>query len=103
MSGNLGHRAPPRKRRGRGFREEECGYADPMSTAWLIAAIPGTLAFLAIILALSAVAEERFLSPRSLILAVVRARRNTPEYAEAYVARQLEQLLADQRGRPARP
>lgn len=74
-----------------------------MSTAWLIAAIPGTLAFLAVILALSAVAEERFLSPRSLILAVVRARRSTPEYAEAYVARQFEKLLADQPGRPARP
>lgn len=70
-----------------------------MPTAWLIAAIPGTVVLLAAILALSAIAEQRFLSPRSLILAAVRARRSTPEYAEAYVARQLEQLLRDQPGR----
>ncbi|MDP9404351.1 MAG: hypothetical protein M3P85_13725 [Actinomycetota bacterium] len=70
-----------------------------MSAGWLIATIPGTLVLLAAILALSALAEQHFLSPRSLVLAVVRARRNTPEYAEVYVARQLEQLLRDQPGR----
>lgn len=72
-----------------------------MSTAWLIAAIPGTVLLLAAILALSALAEQRFLSPRSLVLATVRARRTSPEYAEAYVARQFEVLLRDQPGRPA--
>lgn len=71
-----------------------------MSTAWLIAAIPGTVILLAAILALSALAEQRFLSPRSMILATVRARRTTPEYAEAYVARQFEVLLRDRPGRP---
>lgn len=72
-----------------------------MSTAWLIAAIPGTVLLLAAILALSALAEQRFLSPRSLVLATVRARRTSPEYAEAYVTRQFEVLLRDQPGRPA--
>jgi len=54
---------------------------------------------LAAILALSALAEQHFLSPRSLVLATVRARRTTPEYAEAYVARQFELLLRDKPGR----
>lgn len=71
-----------------------------MSTVWLIAAIPGTVLVLAAILALSALAEQRFLSPRSMVLATVRARRTTPEYAEAYVARQFEVLL---RAQPVRP
>lgn len=70
-----------------------------MSTAWLIAAIPGTVALMAALLALSGFVEQHLLSPRSLILGAVRARYNTPEYAEAFVARQLEILLLQQ---PAR-
>lgn len=73
-----------------------------MSPAWLLAAVPGTVMLLAAILALSALAEQHFLSPRSLILAAVRSRRSTPEYAEAYVARQFELLLRDQPGRAPR-
>lgn len=67
----------------------------------MIAAIPGTVLLLAAILALSAFAEQRFLSPRSLILGAVRARHNTPEYAEAFVARQFDLLLLRQAGRSA--
>ena len=69
-----------------------------MSTAWLLATIPGTLLLLVGILYLSALAEERFLSPRSLILGVMRVRGNTPEYVEAFVARQLAQVLRDHPG-----
>lgn len=70
-----------------------------MNGAWALMAVPGTVLLLAAVLYLSAVAEQRFLSPRSLILGVVRARRSTPEFAEAFVARQFELLLSkEQRG-----
>lgn len=78
------------------------GYEEAMSPVVLLLSIPGTLVLLAAVLVLSAMAEERFLSPRSLVISVVRTRNNTPEYAEAFVARQLEQLLADQT-RTSRP
>ncbi|MEO7836832.1 MAG: hypothetical protein ABIS21_04245 [Acidimicrobiales bacterium] len=70
-----------------------------MSPGWLIATIPATVLLLATILALSALVEQHVLSPRSMLLAVVRGRRNTPEYTEAYVARQFELMLRDQPGR----
>lgn len=72
-----------------------------MPTVWLLSAIPGTVLLLSAVLFLSAYAERRILSPRSLILSVVRARRNSPEYAEAFVARQFERLLAEQAQAPA--
>lgn len=71
------------------------GYTGAVTAGWLLLSIPLTLAMLAAILFLSALAERRFLSPRSLILSVTRFRRNTPEYAEAFVARQFERLLRD--------
>lgn len=52
---------------------------------------------LAAVLELSAVAECRLLSPRKLILGAVRARRNTPDFTEAFVAGQFERLLREQR------
>jgi hypothetical protein len=64
-------------------------------SAWLLLMIPGTLALLSAVLFLSAFTEEHFLSPRSLILSTVRARRSSPEYAEAFVARQFERLLRE--------
>lgn len=70
-----------------------------MRNGWWLLAVPGTSLLLGAILYLSAVAEERFLSPRSLILGVVRARRNTPEFAEAFVARQFERILKKQAAR----
>lgn len=64
-------------------------------SAWLLLSIPATPLLLGAVLLLSAQAEERFLSPRSLILSATRARRNSPEYAEAFVARQFERLLRE--------
>ncbi len=54
---------------------------------------------LTVILALSAAAERRFLSARSLIVGVARARRGTPEFAEAFVARQFERMLREESAR----
>ena len=64
-------------------------------SAVLLLTVPGTLALLSVVLWVSALADKRFLSPRSLILSAARARRTTPEYTEAFVARQFERLLRD--------
>ncbi|HEX2701405.1 MAG TPA: hypothetical protein VHM89_14490 [Acidimicrobiales bacterium] len=69
-----------------------------MSTPWFLLAVPGTCAVLSAILYLSAVAERRLLSPRRLILGAARARRSSPEFAEAFVARQFERLLREESG-----
>ena len=61
--------------------------------AWFLLAVPGTILLLGALLFVSAAAEERFLSPRSLIRSVVLSERNTPEFAEAFVAREFERLL----------
>ena len=67
---------------------------------WLVLlAVPGTSGLLSLVLFMSAVAEDHFLSPRSLIRGAVRARNNTPEYAEAFVARQFERLLREESAR----
>lgn len=70
-----------------------------MTSSWLLIAVPGTCVLLASILYLSAMAEQRFMSARSLILGVVRARGNTPEFAEKFVARQFERLLREEAAR----
>ena len=70
-----------------------------MRGAWLLLAVPGTSVLLAVILALSAAAERHFLSARSLIVGVARARRGTPEFAEAFVARQFERILREESAR----
>ncbi len=64
-------------------------------SAWPLLAVPATLLLLAAVLYLSAFAESRFLCPRSLIVSAVRTRRTTPEYVEAFVARQYERLLQE--------
>jgi hypothetical protein len=69
-----------------------------MSAAWALVVVPGTCALLAGLLFMSAYAEQRFLSPRSLIRRAVRA-RNSPEFAEAFVARQFERLLREESAR----
>ncbi len=61
----------------------------------LLLTLPAALAIPCGILMLSAVAEQRILSPRSLILSTARARHNTPELAEVLVAREFERLLKD--------
>ena len=70
-----------------------------MAASVLLMFVPGTVALLAAVLFLSALAEERFLSSRSLIVGVVRTKGNTPEYAEAFVAKEFDRLLRVQQGR----
>lgn len=64
-------------------------------SSWLILSVPGTFAVLAAVLWVSAVAEQRFLSPRSLILSAARGRRSTPEFTEEFVAKQFDRLLRE--------
>ena len=64
-----------------------------MPTWLLLLSIPVALAIPSLLLALSAMVEERVLSPRSMILSAVRARRSPPEFTEALVAREFERLL----------
>jgi hypothetical protein len=59
----------------------------------LLLSIPVTVLLLAGVLFLSALVEQRFLSPRAVVLSTVRARRSTPEYTETLVAKQFEDLL----------
>ena len=81
---------------GAGFRPEAAGYEAFVNSVLALLAVPGTIVLLAAILYMSAFADRRFLSPRSLILGVVRARGNSPEFAEAFVARQLERILREE-------
>lgn len=67
-----------------------------MRSGLLLLAVPGTCVVLATVLYLSAVAERLLLSPRRLILVAARARRSTPEFAEAFVARQFERMLNEE-------
>jgi UPF0716 family protein affecting phage T7 exclusion len=66
-----------------------------MSTSWILLAIPGTITLLMGLLFISALVEERILSPQALILRVARNRGGSPEYAEAFVAREFDRLLRD--------
>lgn len=64
---------------------------------FLLLSIPLTFVLLTGLLYLSAMAERRFLSPRAVVLSTVKARRSTPEYTEAMVAKQFEELLSRSR------
>jgi hypothetical protein len=55
----------------------------------------GTLALLMGLLFLSALVEQRVLSPQALILRVARTRAASPDHAEAFVAREFERLLRE--------
>jgi UPF0716 family protein affecting phage T7 exclusion len=66
-----------------------------MSTSWILLAIPGTITLLMGLLFISALVEERILSPQALILRVARNRGGSPEYAETFVAREFDRLLRD--------
>jgi hypothetical protein len=68
----------------------------------LLLSIPATVMLLAGVLFLSAVVEERCLSPRAVVLSTVRARRSSPEYAEAMVAKQFDELLRRRSPAPTR-
>jgi hypothetical protein len=64
--------------------------------SWLLlVCLPLALLIPCAMLGLSAFAERRILSPQSLILSTARARRSSPEMAEALVAREFERLLKD--------
>lgn len=60
---------------------------------WALLTIPGTLLLLMALLSLSAAVEERLLSPKALLAAAIRSRGADPDYAEAFVTRQLEALM----------
>ena len=62
---------------------------------WLVVAVPGSLIFVSLLLALSALLEGRILSPKAMIMSAARARRSQPEFTEAFVAREVERLLRD--------
>ncbi len=68
-----------------------------MMSLLVLLLIPGTLVLLLGLLLLSALVEERVLSPQSMILQVARTRSSTPEYAEAFVAREFDRLLRQAR------
>ena len=55
----------------------------------------GTLALLMGLLFLSALVEQRVLSPQALILRVARTRAASPDHAEVFVAREFERLLRE--------
>lgn len=59
----------------------------------LLLTLPAALSMPCALLMLSAAAETRILSPRSLIMSTARARRSTPESTEVLVAREFERLL----------
>lgn len=61
----------------------------------LLFVIPMCLLLVGGLLFLSAEVERRVLSPRSMIISAVRARRGSPEIAEGLVAREFERLLRD--------
>jgi hypothetical protein len=61
----------------------------------LVLLLPVALAIPCVMLLLSDLAEKRILSPQSMILSTARARRSSPELAEALVAREFERLLKD--------
>ena len=61
----------------------------------LLLAVPVVFLVLCGLLALTVIVEQRILHPRSMILSTARARRVSPEYAEAFVARETERLLRD--------
>ncbi|HEX4978512.1 MAG TPA: hypothetical protein VFV35_00460 [Acidimicrobiales bacterium] len=62
---------------------------------WLLLAVPMALVLISGLLALSAALERQVLSPRAMILSAARSRRAQPEFAEAFVAREVERLLRD--------
>ena len=64
-----------------------------MMSLLVLLAIPGTFVLLLGLLLLSALVEEKVLSPKSMILQVAKTRGATPEYAEAFVAREFDRML----------
>lgn len=61
-----------------------------------LASIVGTLVMLGVLLLLTDVAERRVVAEPVLIARVVRARKLSPEYVEAFVATRAERVLRQQ-------
>jgi hypothetical protein len=59
----------------------------------LLAAVPAAFVLVSALLALSWMLERLVLSPRSMILTTARSSRSDPEFAELFVAREVERLL----------
>lgn len=74
------------------------GYDAPMPVPVMMLSIPATVLLLAAVLVWSTVAERRVLSPRALVFRVVQARRTTPDFVEAFVARECQHLLMPRAG-----
>lgn len=70
------------------------GY-DSLVEITLLLAVPLSLMVLCGLLALTVVVEQRVLCPKSMILSTAKARSVSPEYAEAFIARETERLLRD--------
>ena len=78
-----------------------------MGTLLLLMAVPAAFAIIGGLLALSWVLECSVLSPQSMILTAARSTRSDPDYAEQFVAREIERLLSSEprtapAARPAR-
>ena len=61
-----------------------------------VASIVGTLVMLGLLLLLTDIAERRVVAEPVLIARVVRARKLSPEYVEAFVATRAEKVLRQQ-------
>jgi hypothetical protein len=77
----------------KGLVEVLDGEQEIVNSLVLLLFIPATLILLMGLLLLSALVEERILSPRALILRVARTRAASPDHAEQFVAREFERLL----------
>jgi hypothetical protein len=70
--------------------------------AWLpLLSVPAALIVMMGILVLSQLVEQHVLSPRAMIIGAARSRSTSPDYAEGFVAGQLERLLRDAQRREA--
>ena len=63
--------------------------------ALLLLAVPVALLLVPGLLGLSWALERRIFSPQSMIVTAARSRRSAPEFAEAFVAGQVERLLKE--------
>lgn len=79
----------------RGASSVSNGWAEGTWAAVIVAAsIVGTLGLLSLLLYLTEVVERKVVSEPVLIARVIRARRLSPEYVEAFVANRAERLIS---------
>ncbi len=70
-------------------------HAVDVGTVLLLVAVPASFVLVGGLLALSWVLECRVLSPKAMILRAARSMRSKPEFAEEFVAREVERLLGE--------